>query len=401
MERYDDPDRIYSYKYVCENNSVIDNLLRHWWALAIRFVPARMSANLLSMLGNLGSWMALGLLILSQYVGNGFRPWLYGFAALSIFFYHTLDCLDGIQARRIGSAGPLGEFVDHWFDSMNVFFFPLGVIVAFPVIPVEVGIFLIMASMMVDWVVLREVDKTNRLSFGHFSTEEAITSYWVLLLSMALGAYDFWALPLASLGFPPIFLLVAFLALTYILAFVTTLVRLRFEGLRELLAEFISLSPLAIWILVAFRGPYPRASLFLGLATIGFIGSRHIGDLLRTRLVGLAYPRWYPDLVAGSALVLVAAILKLVFPALPYWLLVLPVILLLGLTFFQLGRQFARTIKRVDDCLGISLFYVPPPAGMATSINAPQATDALRSATAPQGTDTPGVGSARGKLAGN
>ena len=367
MERYDDPGRIYSYHYNCENHSVIDKLLRLWWALAIRFVPARMSANLLSMIGNLGSWLAVGLLMVSRYAGSGLRPWLYGLATLGIIFYHTLDCLDGMQARRIGSAGPLGEFVDHWFDSMNVFFFPLGIVAAFPVVPVGVGIFLIMASMMVDWVVLREVDKTNKLSFGHFSTEEAITIYWLLLLSLALGGYDFWALPHSTLGFPPIFLLVAFVITLYVLAFSTTILRLRFEGFRELVIEAFSMSPLAIWILVATRDAYPRASLFLGLATLGFIGSRHIGDLLRTRLVGLAYSRWYPDLVVGSALVLVVAIMKLLYPAMPYWLFVLPVILLLVLTFFQLGLQFARTIKRVNDCLGISLFHVPTQAGTDSS----------------------------------
>lgn len=369
MERYTDPDRIYTYHYVCDNHSVVDNLLRHWWRLAIRFVPAGMSANLLSMLGNLGSWIAVGLLMVSGYAADGIRPWLFGLASLCIIFYHTLDCLDGMQARRIGSAGPLGEFVDHWFDSMNVFFFPLGVVAAFPSIPVWVGIFLIMASMLVDWVVLKEVDKTNKLSFGHFSTEEAITMYWMLLLSMALGAYDFWALPHSALGFPPIFLLVAFVATTYILAFSTTLVRLRFDGLRELLTEFLSLSPVAVWILVASRGQYPRVSLFLGLAAIGFAGSRHIGDLLRTRLVGLAYPLWYPDLVAGSALALVAAIVQLVHPAVPYWLFALPVVLLQVFTFYQLGGQFARTIKRVKDCLGISLFHVPAQAGEVLAAN--------------------------------
>lgn len=368
MERYTDPDRIYSYHYICENHSVIDKLLRHWWAFALRFVPARMSANLLSMLGNLGSWVALGLLMVSGSVTEGIRPWVFGLAALGIIFYHTLDCLDGLQARRIGSAGPLGEFVDHWFDSMNVFFFPLGLVAAFPVIPVWVGIFLIMASMLVDWVVLREVDKTNRLFFGHFSTEEAVTIYWLLLLSLALGAYDFWSLPHAGLGFPPIFLLVAFVALAYILSFATTLVRLHLEGLREMLTELFSMSPVAIWILVASRDQYPRASTFLGLAVMGFIGSRHIGDLLRTRLVGLAYPLWYPDLVAGSALVLVVSLFKLAIPAMPYWVFALPLVMLLVLGFFQLGLQFARTIRRVQECLGIGLFHVPDQAAQVPPV---------------------------------
>ncbi|MDX9957887.1 MAG: CDP-alcohol phosphatidyltransferase family protein [Spirochaetia bacterium] len=342
---------------------MVDKLLRHWWRLAFRFVPARMSANLLSMLGNLGSWLAVSLLMLSGYVDAGIRSWLFGLAALGIILYHTLDCLDGMQARRIGSAGPLGEFVDHWFDSMNVFFFPLGIVAAFPGIPAWVGIFLIIACMMVDWITLREVDKTNRLYFWHVSTEEAIVIYWMLLLSMAFGAYDFWALPHPALGFPPISVLVVFVALAYILSFATTIIRLRFEGFRELVIEFLSVSPVAVWILVASRGPYPRVSLFIGLAAIGFIGSRHIGDLLRTRLVGLAYPLWYPDLVAGSAVVLMTAFMKLVFPELPYWLFVLPVLLLQGFTFCQLGLQFARTIKRVKDYLGISLFHVPEPAG--------------------------------------
>ena len=371
MEHYADPDRIYSYHYVCDNHSVVDRLLRHWWRLAFRLVPAGMSANLLSMLGNLGSWLAVSLLMISGYVESGPRPLLFGLAALGIVFYHTLDCLDGMQARRIGSAGPLGEFVDHWFDSMNVFFFPLGIVAAFPGLPVWVGVFLITASMMVDWIVLREVDKTNRLFFGHFSTEEAIVIYWLLLLSMALGAYDFWALPNGILGFPPIYLLVAFVAGAYLYSFISTILRLQFDGLREVATEFFSLNPLIMWVLVAARGPNPRISLFLGLAAIGFIGSRHIGDLLRTRLVGLSYPLWYPDLVTGSVLVFVIVMIKLVVPALPYWLFVSPMILMLLLTFFQLGRQFARTIRRVNECLGISLFYVPSQAGPVPSAGAP------------------------------
>jgi hypothetical protein len=122
---------------------------------------------------------------------------------------------------------------------------------------------------------------------------------------------------------------------------------------------------------------------------MGFIGSRHIGDLLRTRLVGLAYPRWYPDLVAGSALVLVVVVMKLVFPGLPYWLFVLPLVLLLVLTFYQLGLQFARTIKRVNDCLGISIFHVPDQTGTVPSHNAPGPAK------------TPVVAPVTGKLAGN
>lgn len=45
--------------------------------------------------------------------------WAYAVNALSLFVYQTLDALDGKQARRTGSASPLGEIFDHGCDAFS------------------------------------------------------------------------------------------------------------------------------------------------------------------------------------------------------------------------------------------------------------------------------------------
>ncbi|ANB13357.1 diacylglycerol cholinephosphotransferase [Sugiyamaella lignohabitans] len=46
-------------------------------------------------------------------------PWLYISYALGLFLYQTFDACDGLQARRTGQSGPLGELFDHCVDALN------------------------------------------------------------------------------------------------------------------------------------------------------------------------------------------------------------------------------------------------------------------------------------------
>ncbi len=41
-------------------------------------------------------------------------------AGLCLFAYQSLDAIDGKQARRTGSATPLGELFDHGCDALSV-----------------------------------------------------------------------------------------------------------------------------------------------------------------------------------------------------------------------------------------------------------------------------------------
>ena len=45
--------------------------------------------------------------------------WTLVTAAVGLFVYQALDAIDGKQARRTGSATPLGELFDHGCDSLS------------------------------------------------------------------------------------------------------------------------------------------------------------------------------------------------------------------------------------------------------------------------------------------
>lgn len=44
----------------------------------------------------------------------------YLFTAICMFIYQSMDAIDGKQARRTGSTGPLGELFDHGCDALNM-----------------------------------------------------------------------------------------------------------------------------------------------------------------------------------------------------------------------------------------------------------------------------------------
>ncbi|MBL8966990.1 MAG: CDP-alcohol phosphatidyltransferase family protein [Spirochaetaceae bacterium] len=355
MERYEDPDRIYKYQYSSVNRSLVDRLLKYWWRFAIKLIPAKASANLVSIVGNLGSWFATallcGLVVGPIDVAAKRSPWLFGLAALSLAFYHSLDAMDGIQARRTGSSGPLGEFVDHWFDSFNIFLVPLGLFMAFPVLPSAWLFIALLACIFADWTNLREVKMTNQLHFGPISSEEAMIALLLAYVSMWLVGYDFWALPLPGLGVPPIYIaMVITIGGSFATGMRSFLVG-RMAWSREILAELLTLAPIAVWALIAEK-TFGRGALLVGGLLMGLSGSRFIGDLLRSRLVGLAAPLWYPDLLVMD-LLLLASILV---PGLPAWVRVAAVGLFFAVLAYGLLGQFARTLSLVRERLGIGLF---------------------------------------------
>ncbi|GAA5936635.1 hypothetical protein JCM3775_000152 [Rhodotorula graminis] len=45
--------------------------------------------------------------------------WLYWTFSVGLFAYQSLDAIDGKQARRTGTSGPLGELFDHGCDALN------------------------------------------------------------------------------------------------------------------------------------------------------------------------------------------------------------------------------------------------------------------------------------------
>lgn len=141
-----------SYKYNCVDDSPISIYVMHpFWNWCVKFCPKNIAPNLLTIAGF--SFTILQYILLSIYdptftaqtqsTPESTNPstsqdlsetlivqipsiiWI--ICAFSQFMAHTLDGIDGKQARTIGMTGPLGELFDHGIDAWSCSFIAMSV----------------------------------------------------------------------------------------------------------------------------------------------------------------------------------------------------------------------------------------------------------------------------------
>ncbi|XP_045768580.1 ethanolaminephosphotransferase 1 [Maniola jurtina] len=123
------------YKYNSIDTSILSNYVMHpFWNWCVQFCPVWVAPNLLTFTGFLLT--VLNFLLFSYYdygfhaltkenVTNDHIPsWVWAVTAVNLFVAYTLDGIDGKQARRTGTSGPLGELFDHGLDSYSTVLIP-------------------------------------------------------------------------------------------------------------------------------------------------------------------------------------------------------------------------------------------------------------------------------------
>ena len=353
MERYSDPDRPYKYSYRSINHSVINAFYKRFWMpIAIRLVPEKASANLVSVIGDMGVWAVFlilsGLLLGPMNVVGRDRPWLFGICAFLLFFYHTMDNLDGYQARRTGQSGPLGEFVDHWFDSFNTFLIPLSLGLAFPVIPPLMVAITIFLCCLADWLSLRTTRNSGILVFGPVSSEEALFIAYAFFFAVWITGYDWWTQP-GFFGLPRAVIAYALPGIGFLASIVMTF---KSAGRPDLLAIMAScIIPIFAWTIIGEWLLGSTATL-VGCLLMGFSTARFSGDVMRDRLVGLEYRGFYPLLLVMDAFLLLSELV----PGLPVWASSAVIAASFVGLAISLAGQFGRTVWRVRETLGVGFF---------------------------------------------
>ncbi|CAI5717993.1 unnamed protein product [Peronospora destructor] len=114
---------IAAYKYKAGSYTYLDNVLNHFWTYSVQFLPIWMAPNLVTMIG-------AGVMMFTTAVQLYYAPhfyeicptWVYILSAIGLFFYQTMDALDGKQARRTGASSPLGQLFDHGCDALCTVF---------------------------------------------------------------------------------------------------------------------------------------------------------------------------------------------------------------------------------------------------------------------------------------
>lgn len=121
-----------NYKYSAIDTSPLSQWVMHpFWNAVVKICPRWVAPNLLTFVGFLltsANWVLLCYYDYYYYAsssGHEHIPnWVWLVCAINHFLAHTLDGIDGKQARRTQSSTPLGELFDHGLDSWTSFFIP-------------------------------------------------------------------------------------------------------------------------------------------------------------------------------------------------------------------------------------------------------------------------------------
>ncbi|KAJ2845047.1 hypothetical protein GGI22_006684, partial [Coemansia erecta] len=110
------------YKYQAIDKSLISRyVLAGYWNQLVKLFPLTMAANMVTLLGALHVLIAVALnQVYAPNLVERCPAWVYFAFSLCIWIYGSFDAVDGKQARRTGTASPLGELFDHGCDSLVV-----------------------------------------------------------------------------------------------------------------------------------------------------------------------------------------------------------------------------------------------------------------------------------------
>lgn len=120
------------YKYSAVDTSPLSKYVMHpFWNACVKICPMWLAPNLLTFVGFLftvANWILLTYYDYYYYASSKDQAhipgWVWLACAINHFLAHTLDGIDGKQARRTQSSTPLGELFDHGLDSWTSFFIP-------------------------------------------------------------------------------------------------------------------------------------------------------------------------------------------------------------------------------------------------------------------------------------
>ncbi|KAJ3332144.1 hypothetical protein HDU93_009307 [Gonapodya sp. JEL0774] len=189
--------RIKEHKYSGVDHSFISKyVLGRYWNWLVEQVPMWVAPNLLTLAGFVP--IVANFIILWLVSPNLEEPqprWFLLSTAISLFAYQSLDAIDGKQARRTGTAGPLGELFDHGCDALNT-----GVGGVLGLMALGVGtnwwsIFSLAAFMANFYASTWETYHTGTLYLSQFSgpVEGILASVSAILVAAAVGPQFFMA----------------------------------------------------------------------------------------------------------------------------------------------------------------------------------------------------------------
>ncbi|KAK9759054.1 CDP-alcohol phosphatidyltransferase [Popillia japonica] len=179
--------KLSEHKYSCASTSILDAILQGYWNWLVSKVPLWLAPNLITIVGLIINIITTLILVWYSPDAKQEAPsWACGLCALGLFVYQSLDAIDGKQARRTGSANPLGELFDHGCDSISTVFVALSACTA-----VQLGyypgwmFFQCFCAMTLFYCAHWQTYVSGTLRFGKVDVTEAQFTIHLLLCALA------------------------------------------------------------------------------------------------------------------------------------------------------------------------------------------------------------------------
>lgn len=193
-------DTLAAHQYKSGSYTVLDAILNRWWEVAVTFIPLWMAPNVITLLGTLA--MLSTVLLMHSYLSAGalLPAWLHLYTSACIFFYQSMDAIDGKQARRTGSSSPLGQLFDHGCDAFVAGIFVHNAVLALGLHPADPeAVALALSCLLLFYFSQWEEDftRTLRTNAGGYGVSEGQLSMMVTHIITAVWGVGVWQLPLA------------------------------------------------------------------------------------------------------------------------------------------------------------------------------------------------------------
>ena len=295
-----------SKKFTVQDDSLTAPFLQRLFTnRVLHRLPTSISPNALTLCGGffgcctiLIMWLFGGMTTIDD---TSFNGW-YLFGAALMVCYAVCDQLDGLQARRTKRSSPYGDFLDHWVDALLASLGPAPLLLLMGAsLPLTV-VFCIAAALAwwgSNWQTVRDYERKLPFLGG-------LEFCWIgacCLIITGIFGRSVWQIELAGISLRAIIITITFAGV--VVCFSKNIIRNR-DQLTEILTPLLSVSSLAVWLIIATRNNgLPIAQQYLGLAILGMVISRHTGDMMRKLWLDIPLPGFDKVVFCGSLLLLI------------------------------------------------------------------------------------------------
>ena len=271
--------------YRTDPATILYPLLNRWWYDPIaRRIPLWVPANALTVAA--AAALILSFVVCLVVARNPPLGRLVGLVGALYWIYHTLDNVDGSHARRTGTSGPAGEFLDHGSDVMTCSLPALGISLALNLPPALILAVTSIVALSL-WATLWCMYYTGVFVMRPVSDSEAAVAVTLVLFAGGLVGREPLVAPLGQAGVSVASLLAISVGLAFGRQFYVSLTRpdaavSRWPALPLVASHLL----LVTWYFLA-RGAVSIIAIGILLAlAAGRAGQR----ILLARLLGLPVP---------------------------------------------------------------------------------------------------------------